>query len=232
MKIKKLGHLLIIAIIAILMVTVVLGSVQAVDAAPKKVKVTWNANGGKIGKANIKLTTVKKNAKVGRLLKAPVRSGYEFKGWYTKKSGGKKITSATKVKNKVAYYAQWKKKAVSNIDSKLLGGWRTSYDGTYYYRTYLVQYFFLKNGTCKFFDTRHPGYHMEAKYKTSNGKIYLTDYYYVYSAAEVPNLRHADKVVEYDIGKDSKGEYLRIGNIMGETDYSNIIQTSSVRFRR
>ena len=61
MKTKKLISILVIAIIAVLMLTVALGSVQAVDAAPKKVKVTWNANGGKIGTAKTKVTSVKKN---------------------------------------------------------------------------------------------------------------------------------------------------------------------------
>jgi len=232
MKTKKLLSLFVIVIVAILMLTVALNSVQAVDATPKKVKVTWNGNGGKIGTAKTKVVSVKKNVKIGKLLKAPKRTGYEFKGWFTKKSGGKKITSTTKVKNKVTYHAQWKKKVDSDIDSKLIGGWSTSYDGTYYYKVYLVQYFFLKDGTCKFFDTRHGGYHLEAKYKTSNGKIYLTDFYYVYSAAGIPKTRHADKVVEYSVAKDDKGEYLRIGNIIGETDYSKIIETSSVKFRK
>lgn len=43
----------------------------------------------------------------------PVRKGYVFKGWYTKKSGGTKITAAKKVtitKGKTQkLYAQWSK---------------------------------------------------------------------------------------------------------------------------
>ncbi|MCL2157625.1 MAG: InlB B-repeat-containing protein [Methanobrevibacter sp.] len=71
-------------------------------------KVTWNANGGKIGTKKTKVTMVKKGSKIGKLA-SPKRSGYTFKGWYTKKSGGKKITKNTKPTKRVTYYAQWKK---------------------------------------------------------------------------------------------------------------------------
>ena len=47
MKTKRIVSTLIIAIVAIFMLTMVLGAVQAVNAAPKKVKVTWHANGVK-----------------------------------------------------------------------------------------------------------------------------------------------------------------------------------------
>ena len=109
MKAKKLFSILVITMIAILMLTAVMSTVTAVDAASKKVKVTWNANGGKIGSSKITTTTVKKDAKIGKLPKTPKKSGYTFAGWYTKKSGGTKITTAIKVKKKVIYYAQWKK---------------------------------------------------------------------------------------------------------------------------
>jgi uncharacterized repeat protein (TIGR02543 family) len=49
---------------------------------------------------------------VGALPNA-VRKGYKFLGWYTKKSGGKKITKSTKIKKNTTYYAHWKKLAVS-----------------------------------------------------------------------------------------------------------------------
>ena len=66
--------------------------------------VTLNANGGKLsGTSKIKIA---KGKAVGNL-KKPVRAGYTFKGWYTKKSGGTKITSKTKVKKNVTYYAHW-----------------------------------------------------------------------------------------------------------------------------
>ena len=118
MKTKKLFFMLVIAIIAILMLTVALGSVQAVDAAPKKVKVTWNANGGKIANAKTKVVSVKNGAKIVKLPNTPTYTGYTFKGWYTKKIGGIKVTKATKINKKVTHYAQWTaKKYIINFDA-------------------------------------------------------------------------------------------------------------------
>lgn len=45
-------------------------------------------------------------------LPTPVRTGYIFKGWYTQKSGGEKITSATPVfDSHTAVYARWERSA-------------------------------------------------------------------------------------------------------------------------
>jgi len=117
MKTKKFLSLLVIAIVAILMLTVALSSVQAVNAAPKKVKVTWNGNGGKIGATKTTVTTVTKGAKIGKLPKTPKKVGYAFKGWYTKKTAGIKISKTTKVNKKVTYYAQWAKAYTLTFDA-------------------------------------------------------------------------------------------------------------------
>ena len=89
--------------------------------APKPVqyKVTFNGNKGKMKvkvknkkkKKNVKkyVITKTKNSKIGKLIK-PTRKGYKFKGWYTKKKGGKKIKASTKVTKKMTVYARWKKK--------------------------------------------------------------------------------------------------------------------------
>ncbi|MCD7765515.1 MAG: InlB B-repeat-containing protein, partial [Lachnospiraceae bacterium] len=58
-------------------------------------KVTFKANGGKVNKKSSASRTVNYNAAVGSL-PTPTRSGYTFLGWYTKKSGGTKVTSTTK----------------------------------------------------------------------------------------------------------------------------------------
>ena len=68
--------------------------------------VTWNANGGKIGSATTSKVIVQKGKAVGTLPKA-TKKGYAFKGWYTKKSGGTKIKTTTKIAKNVTYYAQW-----------------------------------------------------------------------------------------------------------------------------
>ena len=65
--------------------------------------VKFNANGGKVSETK---RTVKKGKTVGSLPKA-TRTGYTLKGWYTKKSGGSKITTKTKIAKNVTYYAQW-----------------------------------------------------------------------------------------------------------------------------
>jgi len=116
MKTKNMVSILIIALVAILMLTTVVASAEPVSAA-SKVKVKWDANGGKIGADKTTISNVKTGAKIEKLPKTPKRTGYTFAGWYTKKSGGKKITTVTKVKKKVTYYAQWKKQYTLNFDA-------------------------------------------------------------------------------------------------------------------
>ncbi|MDR1014976.1 MAG: InlB B-repeat-containing protein, partial [Coriobacteriales bacterium] len=74
----------------------------------KTYTVRLNANGGKVGKAP---TSSLKKAYGSKLVKlsVPKRSGYRFLGWYTKKSGGQKVTASTKVTKAVTLYAHWKR---------------------------------------------------------------------------------------------------------------------------
>ncbi|MBR2837614.1 MAG: InlB B-repeat-containing protein [Kiritimatiellae bacterium] len=67
--------------------------------------ITLNANGGSLNGASKKVL-VQKDKVVGTLAK-PTRIGYVFKGWYTKKSNGTKITTTTKVTKNVTCYAKW-----------------------------------------------------------------------------------------------------------------------------
>ncbi|MDO5519270.1 MAG: InlB B-repeat-containing protein, partial [bacterium] len=73
--------------------------------------VKLDANGGYIG--NTKTKTVKTNVVYNGkyTLKTPKRAGFTFKGWYTKKSCGTKITSKSVVKatKNTTIYAQWTK---------------------------------------------------------------------------------------------------------------------------
>lgn len=71
--------------------------------AYKSYNVTFDANGGTVKET---LREVSKDAAVGSLPKG-TRKGYTLKGWYTKASGGTKITKNTKVTKKVTYYAHW-----------------------------------------------------------------------------------------------------------------------------
>ncbi len=87
--------------------------------AKKQVKVTFKGNKGKVKKTSSKTVTV--GEKYGTLPKA-TRKGYAFKGWYTKKSGGTKVTKNTKVTNQSAHslYAHWKKVKVGKAQIKKL----------------------------------------------------------------------------------------------------------------
>ncbi|MDR1013510.1 MAG: InlB B-repeat-containing protein [Coriobacteriales bacterium] len=71
--------------------------------------VTLNANGGKVGKTATASVVKKKGAAVGTLAK-PVRTGYDFLGWYTGKAKGTKVTARTAVTRNVTCYAHWKAK--------------------------------------------------------------------------------------------------------------------------
>jgi uncharacterized repeat protein (TIGR02543 family) len=71
-----------------------------------KLTVRFNANGGKATRTKLEITEGKTIGK----LPAAKRAKYSFKGWYTKKSGGKKVTSKTKLAKGVTLYARWKAK--------------------------------------------------------------------------------------------------------------------------
>ncbi len=70
-----------------------------------KITVRFNANGGTVKKTSKK---VSKGALYGSL-PTPTYKGYTFKGWYTKKSGGKKITKTSGVTSSknTTLYAHW-----------------------------------------------------------------------------------------------------------------------------
>ena len=67
--------------------------------------VTFNPNGGSLNGVTNKVIVARGKA-VGTL-PSPTKEGYALKGWYTKKSGGAKISASAKVTKNVTYYAQW-----------------------------------------------------------------------------------------------------------------------------
>lgn len=73
--------------------------------ANSSVTIKFNANKGKVSKKSKK---VKIFSKYGKLPK-PKRKGYKFRGWYTKKSGGIKVTAKTYTKyyKNHTLYAHW-----------------------------------------------------------------------------------------------------------------------------
>ncbi len=74
-----------------------------------KYKIKFNANKGKVSSKSKSVTSGKKYGK----LPTPKRSGYTFKGWFTKKKGGSKLTKSSYVAkvSKHTLYAQWTKKS-------------------------------------------------------------------------------------------------------------------------
>jgi len=87
----------------------------------KKFKVKLYKNGGTCKKTSI---TVKYNFKFKSLPKA-TRKGYTFQGWYTKKTGGVKVTASTKMKDiypKTKLYAHWKKKPAKSTTGSTSSG--------------------------------------------------------------------------------------------------------------
>jgi uncharacterized repeat protein (TIGR02543 family) len=65
--------------------------------------VTFDANGGTCATKSRKVV---KSYAVGSLPKA-TRTGYTFAGWYTAKSGGSKVSTATKITANRTFYARW-----------------------------------------------------------------------------------------------------------------------------
>ena len=67
-------------------------------------KLTFDANGGSGGGAVYRFS----EAPLTKLPTAATRTGYTFKGWYTAKTGGTKLTTSTKgPRQATTYYAQW-----------------------------------------------------------------------------------------------------------------------------
>ena len=69
--------------------------------------VTFDANGGSIdGKPTAQATGIMPYATLGTL-PAPTRAGHVFAGWFTARSGGAQVSSATLVERSATYYARW-----------------------------------------------------------------------------------------------------------------------------
>ena len=72
---------------------------------PKKYKLSYDVNGGKECDPNYKMVVYK--GAYGTMC-TPTRTGYTFAGWYTKASGGEKVTSTTKMAaHNTTIYAHW-----------------------------------------------------------------------------------------------------------------------------
>ena len=101
-------------IVAIISACTISGSPTNKDivyAAENKKKVKFDSNGGKFkakkhrGKTQVE-KKIKKNKKKFRLPKVR-KAGYTFRGWYTKKKGGKRLKKKSRLKRGKTYYARW-----------------------------------------------------------------------------------------------------------------------------
>ena len=83
-----------------------------VAAAATKQTVKLNASGGRVSKKSITVTVGRSYGKLPK----PSRPFYKFAGWYTKKSGGSKVTSTKKVAKSVkTLYARWTRTNVEKM---------------------------------------------------------------------------------------------------------------------
>ena len=89
--------------------TLVCSQLSLTSVEAKTIKITYKANGGTFKSGKKQVAVSRKSLKRG---KAPTakRSGYSLWGWYTKKSGGRKVSYKTKLKKSVKLYAHWVKK--------------------------------------------------------------------------------------------------------------------------
>ncbi len=78
--------------------------IMSPDQKAKAATVRFNANGGTVSEYG---RVVSLNKAIGALPVPEARRGYTFKGWFTAKTNGTKITAATKVTKAVTVYAQW-----------------------------------------------------------------------------------------------------------------------------
>jgi uncharacterized repeat protein (TIGR02543 family) len=88
------------------------GPVCVLTASWKKsVKVRFNGNKGKVKKKSVKATYATIGKEAYGSLPVASRKGYTFKGWYTAKKGGSKVTLLSVVTKDKPHtlYAHWKK---------------------------------------------------------------------------------------------------------------------------
>lgn len=220
---------------------VILSKTKTVDY-----KITWNYNGGKIGAKKTTLSTVKKGNQIKKLATTPKRTGYTFKGWYTKKSGGAKIAKNTKPKKSTTYYAQWTK---TTSATKIRGSWVNSNLASGYW----YNYYFYPDGRFEYYNTKMLYYgstvnKVVGKYSVSNGKVYFKEMKYTSCGSstitenlnkfkeDYPKWKFSDPlekwngitiIKEYKLGSDTKGNYLEMYNHLSDIDEKTYYDLSS-----
>ena len=128
----------------------------------KTYALTFNPNGGLCSTASKKVTA---NAACGTL-PTPHRTGYTFSGWYTAKSGGKKVTASTKATANATLYAHWTKaKRTYQVAFNANGG-----------DVLLENKSVVRGSTYQALPTpTRPGYHFTGWYTKASGGVKITD---------------------------------------------------------
>lgn len=99
------------------------------------VTVTFDPCGGAIDVGfGGNVATYPKNVAAGAL-PTPTKEYYAFAGWYTKKSGGTKVTASTKFAKGTKLYAHWAKKKLKVTVTKEAGGKSVKGSGSYAWGT-------------------------------------------------------------------------------------------------
>lgn len=126
-------------------------STIATAYATPKYTVSFRANGGYIGKKTVEKSDkqISYGTQVGNL-PSPKKKGYAFLGWYTEKSGGSAITSATTIKGNTTYYAHWakikaKKATIASVKSPSKGTMRIKIKKIHTASGYQIRYSLKKN---------------------------------------------------------------------------------------
>lgn len=162
----------------------------------KSYKVSFDKNGGdSISKTGKKVT----NGKLYGTLPTAKRKGYTFKGWYTKKSGGTKVTDKTLVnlKGNQTLYARWSKTKYK-ITYQLGGGTNNGKNpATYTYNP---------KTKIKLENPKRKGYLFKGWYKDKNYKKKIT-------YLERKNTKNQTVYAKWSKVKVSKTQITKIKNI-------------------
>lgn len=86
----------------------------------------WNYS----GKGTYKTVSVDEGETVNEPTK-PTRSGYTFKGWYTKANGGEKFDFDTEITASITLYAQWSSNGGGGGHTHSWGAWEPNGNGTH-----------------------------------------------------------------------------------------------------
>lgn len=175
----------------------------------KTYTLTFDPNGGKVTPNSKKVAKTKTYG----TLPTSTRSGYTFKGWYTSKTGGTKVSSTTKMSAKnIKVYAQWTK-VLTASEKKLLGYWSSISSNT------ASTYTFNNDGTFLYIgilETSYSKFYNQIKgyWYESRGTIYMTSQQYRTSndgktfTSWMPSATPNDSM-KISLGSDERGPYFR-----------------------